>query len=185
MDILKAVAGVTVCGICSTAFGDTSAQRIYHDIDRAEQLYNRKQTDGYINCNGCAESSIAAALGGITVAAAGMAGIAGMAGVAGVTAGETQLCIQRNCFPLRNDERSALGCGILELIGYGGHICLGRAEERYAQMMAAGGINRPDKTAVGAAKLQCIIEYIFQLDIPAALLQRIWPFPQNFNAGQV
>ena len=108
-----------------------------------------------------------------------------MAGIAGVTAGETQLCIQRNCFPLRNDERSALGCGILELIGYGGHICFSRAEERYAQMMAVGGINRPDKTAVGAAKLQCIIEYIFQLDIPAALLQRIWPFPQNFNAGQV
>ena len=108
-----------------------------------------------------------------------------LAGIAGVTAGETQLCIQRNCFPLRNDERSALGCGILELIGYGGHICLGRAEERYAQMMAVGGINRPDKTAVGAAKLQCIIEYIFELDIPAALLQRIWPFPQNFNAGQV
>ena len=114
-----------------------------------------------------------------------MTGIAGMAGIAGVTAGETQLCIQRNRFPLRNDERSALGCGILELIGYGSHICLGRAEECYAQMMAAGGINRPDKTAVGAAKLQCIIEYIFQLDIPAALLQRIWPFPQNFNAGQV
>ena len=89
-----------------------------------------------------------------------------MTGIAGVTAGETQLCIQRNCFPLRNDERSALGCGILELIGYGGHICFSRAEERYAQMMAVGGINRPDKTAVGAAKLQCIIEYIFQLDIP-------------------
>ena len=110
-----------------------------------------------------------------------MTGIAGMAGIAGVTAGETQLCIQCNCFPLRNNERSALGCGILELIGYGGHICLGRAEERYAQMMAVGGINRPDKTAVGAAKLQCIIEYIFQLDIPAALLQRIWPFPQKLQ----
>ena len=97
--------------------GSSAAQRIYHDIDRTEQLYNCKQTDGYINCNGCAESSIAAALGGIAVAAAGMAGVAGMAGIAGVTAGETQLCIQRNRFPLRNDERSALGCGILELIG--------------------------------------------------------------------
>ena len=63
--------------------------------------------------------------------------------------------------------------------------CTGRAKEGYTQMMAVGGINRSDKAAIGTAKFQCIIEHIFQLDIPTALLQRVGTFSENFNACEV
>ena len=51
--------------------------------------------------------------------------------------------------------------------------------------MAVSGVNIPDKAAVGAAKFQRIIEDVFQLHIPAALLQGIWPFPNDFDACQL
>ena len=116
-DILEAFAGVTICCQRGTAFRHTSAQRIYHHIYRTEQLHDGEQPDGHIDSDRCAQGSIAVV----------PSGIAGIAATAAVTAARiagrmTQLCRQSHSLAFGNDERSAAGSAVAELVCYRGYV---------------------------------------------------------------
>lgn len=133
-------------GCCGgAAFRYASAQRIYYHIYSAEQLYNGEQTDGYIDSDGSAQSCIAIMLScvaGITSAAASAIAAARAAGRM------PQFCCKSHRFAFCNDEGSAVGSAVAELVCHSGDIGFGGAEQCYPQVIHICGINTADEAAI-------------------------------------
>lgn len=175
-DGFKVCTGVCCCGEGGAAFGHTSAQRVDYHIDCAEQFYNGKQSDRNIDSNRCTQCHITAAAAAVAITATGIAGTAGRI---------PQLCLQSDGFAFGNHKRSAAGVTTAVVqIGYGRDICFGGAKQRHPQIIHICGIDCTDETAVCTAEFQYIFKYIFQFQIPAAFLQRVRAFPQDFDAAQ-
>lgn len=176
-DIFESFARIAVSCRRSAAFGHASAQRIYYHVDGAEQLYNGEQTDGYIDSDRCAQ-------GGIAVVPTGIAGITATIAATGVAGRMTQFCCQSDGFAFGDDERSAVGSAVAELVCYSGHIGFGGTKQSHPQVVGVCGIYAPNKTSISPSEFQGIVKYIFQFQIPAASLQGIGFLPQDLDTIQ-
>ena len=181
-DIFEVSAGVPGNSGIGAGFRHTSAQRIDYHIHGAEQFYDGEQTDGNIDCHRGTHGCIAVRNGnGVTFTAVVVMVMAGVAAVAGIP----QICLQGNGLTFCNGEGAAAGIAAAVVqISSGGNVSFCRAEQSYPQVVAVCGRDAADKAAIGPAEFQCIVEHIFQFQIPAAFLQRVGSFSENFNMIQ-
>lgn len=179
-NVFKVSAGVTGNGGVGAGFGHASAQRIDYHIYGAEQFYDGEQTDGNIDCHRSPHGCIAIGQGdGIAFAMVVV--------VAGVTAAAwiAQVCLQGDCLAFCDSEGAAVGITAAVIqIGGSGDIGFCGAKQSYPQMITVSGRDAADETAVSPTEFQCIVEYIFQFQIPAAFLQGIWFFTKNLDTFQ-
>ena len=177
-DIFEVSAGVPGNSGIGAGFRHTSAQRIDYHIHSADG----EQTDGNIDCHRGTHGCIAVRNGnGVTFTAVVVMVMAGVAAVAGIP----QVCLQGNGLTFCNGEGAAAGIAAAVVqISSGGNVSFCRAEQSYPQVVAVGGRDAANETSIGSPEFQRIVEHIFQFQIPAAFLQRIGFFAQNFDMIQ-
>ena len=99
--------------------------------------------------------------------------------------GITQIGLESNGFAFSNGKGTAVGIAAAVIqVGGGGNIGFIRTKQGHPQVITVSSGDAADEAAVSSAEFQCIVENIFQFQIPAAILQRIRFLSQNFDVSQ-
>lgn len=183
---------ISVCGK-TARFRYAVAKAVYQHVYSAEQFDDGKQTQCYINGDGCAHRCVAivtAAVAASTAVAAAVTAAAVIAStiVAAAVAAAArvfQFRCQTNSFPFRCYKGTAMGiAAAVKQIGYSGDIGFCGTKQSHFQCVRTGSVCTADGTAVCSAEFQCVVKYIPQFHIPAAFPEGIGAFAQNVDSAQ-
>jgi hypothetical protein len=97
----------------------------------------------------------------------------------------SQFSLQGDSFAFGNGKGAAVGiaAAVIQICG-GRYIGFCGTKECDTQVIGIGSRDTADETAVCPTEFQCIVEYIFQFQIPAAILQRIGFLAQDLDVFQ-
>jgi hypothetical protein len=101
------------------------------------------------------------------------------------TVGISQFRLQGNRLAFSNGKGTAvrIAAAVIQICS-GRYISFCGTKESHTQVITVCGRDTADEAAVCPTEFQCIVEYIFQFQIPAAILQRIGFLAQDLDVFQ-